>query len=288
MLGRIFIALSNIPGLKKKLWRAWYEYLARSQRASGWTFMNYGYADHDGSKLQLAEADEASRHWIQLYDHVAGPIDLAGRHVLEVGSGRGGGSSFLTRYRRPARMVGMDLSKNAVEFSRATHRLNGLEFKVGDAEALPFDTNAFDAVINVESSHCYPSFPQFVSEVQRVLKPGGHFLYADFRQAQEVDAWRDILQKSGLAVVRETDITANVLTALDRDNDRKLALIDELIPGFLRRSFLDFAAVRGSSVFEAFRSGRLVYRSFILRKTATATMSYILCYLTVIVDRTIL
>jgi len=288
MLGRIFIALCSFPGLKKKLWRAWYEYLAGSQRAAGWTFMNYGYAESRGPTLPLSEADEPSRHWIQLYDHVAGTIDLTGCVVLEVGSGRGGGSSFLKRYRRPARMIGLDLSKNAVDFSRATHPVDGLEFEVGDAEALPFDENTFDAVVNVESSHCYPSFPRFVSEVRRVLKPGGYFLYADFRERQNASAWRETLRESDFDVVRETDISSNVVAALDRDNDRKLALIHELIPGFLRSSFLDFAAVRGSAVYEAFKSGRLVYCSFILRKPALRQCLTFLCYLTVILDRNIL
>src|SRR5436190_7230614 len=133
MLGRIFIALCGLPGFKKRLWHAWYEYLAGTHRAPEWTFMNYGYATSEAQTLALAEADEADRHWIQLYDHVAGAVDLNGRMVLEVGSGRGGGSSFIKRYMRTARMIGVDLSKNAVEFSRAMHRMDGLEFRIGDA-----------------------------------------------------------------------------------------------------------------------------------------------------------
>ena len=53
----------------------------------------------------------------------------------------------------------------------------------------------------------------------------------------------------------------------DRDNDRKLALINQIVPRALRPSFLDFAAVRGSALFEGFQSGRFTYRSFVLRKT---------------------
>ena len=266
MLGRIFIALCGLPGLKKRLWRAWYEYLAGSQRAPEWTFMNYGYAAPGAETLALAEADKPDRHWIQLYDHVAGAVDLRGCTVLEVGSGRGGGSSFIRRYKQTARMIGLDLSKNAVDFSRAMHRVDGLEFRIGDAENLPFEDSSFDAVINVESSHCYPSFDKFLSEVRRVLRPGGHFLYADFRERGNVANWRDTLRNGELALLREIDITPNVVAALDRDNDRKLDLIHRLIPRILRPSFFDFAAVRGSALFESFRSGKLVYMSFVLRK----------------------
>jgi ubiquinone/menaquinone biosynthesis C-methylase UbiE len=251
MLGRIFIALCRVPGLKKVLWRAWYDYLAASQGAPEWTFMNYGYLDDRMDREELPAA---------LYRHVVGPVDLKGSTVLEVGSGRGGGASVIKRTMGPARMIGVDLSKNAVDFCRAMHRVEGLEFKVGDAEHLPFEDSSFDAVVNVESSHCYPSFDKFIGEVRRVLRPGGHFLYADFRE--DVDA----LRNSGLTVVRETDITPNVIAALEQDNDQKLAVIHRLVPRFLQPSFFDFAAVRGSSIFEAFRTRKLIYRSFVLRK----------------------
>jgi ubiquinone/menaquinone biosynthesis C-methylase UbiE len=228
--------------------------------------MNYGYAPPVPWTLELNEQDQPNRHFIQLYEHVTSAVDLRGSAVLEIGSGRGGGSSFIKRYKGAARMIGVDLSKNAVDFSRATHRIEGLEFRVGDAENLPFDDSCFDAVINVESSHCYPSFEKFLSEVWRVLRTGGHFLYADFRGREAVEGWGHLLRSSALEVLCETDITANVAAALDRDNERKLELIDRMIPSILRPSFLEFAAVRGSALFEAFESGELVYKSFILRK----------------------
>jgi ubiquinone/menaquinone biosynthesis C-methylase UbiE len=270
VLGRIFIALCSVPGLKKFLWRSWYNYLARSHRAPEWTFMNYGYANPE-SEAVLTSLDQADRHWIQLYEHVAGAVDLQGCTVLEVGSGRGGGSSFIKRYLKPARMIGVDLSKDAVDLSRQRHHLEGLEFQIGDAENLPFEEASFDAVVNVESSHCYPSFDRFLAEVRRVLRPGGHFLHADFRARENVEAWRESLRKSGLTVLRETDITQDVLAALERDDERKLALISSIVPRPLRASFLDFAAVKGSMLFEGFKAGRFSYRSFVLQKTATSS-----------------
>ena len=274
MLGRIFIALCSVPGLKKILWRTWYNYLARAHRAPEWTFMNYGYAAPGANTLRLAQADEPDRHWIQLYHHVAGSIDLEGRTVLEVGSGRGGGSSFIKRYMKPARMIGVDLSESAVQLSARTHPMDGLEFRVGDAENLPLGDGSVDAVINVESSHCYPSFEAFLAQVGRVLRPGGYFLYADFRQRDNVGDWRKSLRDSGLSVLREIDITQGVFAALEEDDERKLALINSIVPRPLRASFLNFAAVRGSSLFEAFRTGRLAYMSFVMRKEDRTSAGY--------------
>jgi ubiquinone/menaquinone biosynthesis C-methylase UbiE len=267
VLGRIFIALCGLPGFRKVLWRAWYDYLARSHRLPEWTFMNYGYAVASDQTLPLDAQDEPDRQWIQLYHHVAAAIDLTGSTVLEVGSGRGGGASFIKRYLKPARMIGVDLSSQAVGLSRERHRVEGLEFCVGDAEHLSFEDSSLDAVVNVESSHCYPSFDRFLNEVRRVLRPGGHFLYADFRDRENLAAWQKSLQNSELALLRENEITANVVAALDLDDARKLDLIATIVPRPLQTSFRDFAAVRGSTLYEGFRRGRFSYRSFVLQKT---------------------
>ena len=160
------------------------------------------------------------------------------------------------------------------QLSAQTHPIDGLEFRVGDAENLPLDDGSVDAVINVESSHCYPSFEAFLAQVGRVLRPGGHFLYADFRQRENVGDWRKSLRDSGLSVLREIDITPGVFAALEEDDERKLALINSIVPRPLRASFLNFAAVRGSSLFEAFRTGRLAYMSFVMRKEDRPSAGY--------------
>ena len=61
-----------------------------------------------------------------------------------------------------------------------------LSFKVGDSENIPLEKSSVDIVINVESSHCYGSFSGFLKEVSRVLRPGGRFLFCDFRPSEEI------------------------------------------------------------------------------------------------------
>jgi hypothetical protein len=119
----------------------------------------------------------------------------------------------------------------------------------------------------VESSHCYPRQTKFFSEVARVLKPKGHFLYADFRGRGALDGWQSDLQSSGLTIVAKTDITASVLRALDLDDQRKHDLLERALPPLLHSSVKDFAAFRGSKMYEGFRSGSLAYFSFVARKT---------------------
>ena len=266
MLAKLFITLCRIPHLQKKLWHGWYQYLARHYRAADWTFMNYGFND-PASRLKLDPMDEPDRACIQLYNHVAAAVSLQGLNVLEVGSGRGGGASFIIRYLKPATLTGVDLSEEAIRFCRRTHRVPGLNFQTGDAEALPFERDLFDVVINIESSHCYPHLAAFFNEAARVLKPGGHFLYADFRSRDSVDSWRQTLTASGLTIRAETDITSAVIRGLDSDNDRKRAIIERAVPKILHNSIRDFAALRGSKMYNAFLSGSLVYLSFVLQKS---------------------
>jgi SAM-dependent methyltransferase len=75
-------------------------------------------------------------------------------------------------------MVGVDVSSQAVAFCRQRHDVPGLLFEVGDAGHLAFGPASFDAVPNIESSHCYGDSAAFLAEVRRVLRPDGYFLYA--------------------------------------------------------------------------------------------------------------
>ena len=270
-LGRLFdIAYRRAP-VKRFLWRNWYEFLARWHRDRQWTFMNYGYRPAHGTPpLALAPEDEPDRSCIQLYHLVASAVDLSGREVLEVGSGRGGGASFVARTLRPRRMVGIDVSPGTVALCRARHAMPGLSFEVGNAEQLGFAHASFDAVLNVESSHCYGDPGAFVREVRRVLRPGGHFLYADFRSRDEVDAWRAGLLAAGLRLLAERDITSGVVAALDADDARKRDLIEAQFARPLRRAIGRFAGLRGTALYNEFRSGTLVYRAFVLQNGAAA------------------
>jgi len=272
MLAKIFSPIiSSSPRLKRTVWRRWYDFLARGYTQSDWTFMNYGYAEGNGDSLPrpvtLQPADEADRCSIQLYQRVVGNVDLTGRTVLEVGSGRGGGTSFVARYLQPKSVLGIDYSDNAVTLSQARHKgIPNLDFRQGDAEALPCADATFDAVINVESSHCYGSMEQFLSEVYRVLKPGGYFLWADMRHPEQREMVLGQFKGSGLEIVEERNIAPNVVLALQRVQDTKRDTIRRYVPRFLRGYVEDFSGVPGTRVYESLSAGKVEYWRFALRK----------------------
>jgi len=264
------------PAIGRAIVRLWYHYLAYIDPDHEMTFMNYGYAETDphAALPVLDREDEANRYCIQLYQHLTTGVDLKGRDVLEVGCGRGGGASFVTRYLKPASLTGIDVAARAIDYCRRHYRTAGLTFARGDAVALAFGHDSFDAVINVESSHYYRSMPRFLAEVRRVLKPGGWFLFADFRKREEIPALRRQLVEAGFEVVREANITDSILRALEVDNERKLALIHKRVPWLFRKAFKEFAATPGSASYESFSEARWEYSSFIMRRTENASPTH--------------
>ena len=250
--------------------RTWYEALVVIDREKQISFMNYGYAglDPNEDSLVLDETDEPNRYAIQMYHHVASAIDLSDKDVVEIGSGRGGGAAYIARQLKPKSMLGIDLSNNAIEFCKQQYSLDRLSFARGDAEAIPLPDNSVDVLINVESSHCYGSMERFLSEVRRILRPGARFLFADHRDREQLPVLRRQFEDARFEIIRETDITANVVRALELDNQRKRELIHSASPRVLWHEAEEFAALVGTRAYESFRTQDSPYVSFVLRTVA--------------------
>jgi ubiquinone/menaquinone biosynthesis C-methylase UbiE len=209
-------------------------------------FMNWSYETDPPMGIALDPADEPDRYPIQLYHATTTQGgDLAGKRVLEVGCGRGGGAAYLTRTFRPASYTGVDVNAAGIEFCRRRHHVPGLDFVVGNAESLPFPDESFDAVVNIESSHCYPHFDHFLSEVVRVLTPGGVLLYADARPQSHCARWDSDLNASALRMVSQRDISREVVQGMEPNSARWEAVADQLVPRFARRAARRGLPVRG-------------------------------------------
>ena len=229
--------------------------------------MNFGYAPQDPSQIpSLYSEDEINRYCIHLYHHVTNTVELSGKEVLEIGSGRGGGADYIKRYLEPASMVGVDFSPKAVNLCRQNYHVEGLSFELGDAEHLPFKDQSFDVVVNIESSHCYGSMDDFLSEVKRVLKPGGFFLFADFRRSENLVELNEQLERTAMRRIKQENITPNVINALDADHDRRMAHIQRGVPKILRQLMREFAGNKDTWIYKGFLEGMMVYQNFVYQK----------------------
>lgn len=262
LLERLF----SIPRVRRFIWQMWYPFLTRRLREEDVLFLNYAFETDPPVGLPLTPEDEPNRACIQLYHHVASQVDLQNKEVLEVSCGHGGGASWITRHLGPVSYTGLDLNPEGIAFCRNRHQVKGLTFVQGDAQKLPFGDGSLDAVINVEASHCYPDFAAFLHEVARVLKPGGHFLYADFRFSDQMAEWEAAIAAAPLEIIRQRDISSEVLRGMEGNAERSTALIVNRLPGFLHSLGRDFAGIPGARVHAALQRGDLCYRSYCFRK----------------------
>lgn len=160
-----FMYQSETP--RKLLWQGFYEFMSWYNQDTDWVTMNYGYAllSDDGHMIDNLLTEEQDKHEcfsLQLYYFITGTNkafkSLEGKTLVEIGSGRGGGISFLTRQFKPERAIGIDFSMNQVEFCKSRHsNISQLEFHQGDAESFTdvadLGESTVHALVNVESSH---------------------------------------------------------------------------------------------------------------------------------------
>lgn len=229
-------------------------------------FLNYGYAPNDSlshSRIRLPE-NYLNKNPTRLVLEVIGDCDvLPDDTLLDVGCGRGGTVTVFQKFFTFNRIVGMDLSSQAVAFCRKTHRFGNAGFLEGDAQSLPFEGSCFNIVTNIESSHGYRDVEAFWREVARVLKPGGHFLYTDLFSVEKIDASLARLDSIGLAEQRRVDITGNVLLSCDEIADTHARAYS----GDNDTDFMgNFLAQPNSPVYNEMKSGKSKYMIFKLRK----------------------
>ncbi len=150
--------------------------------------------------------------------------------VLDVCAGLAGPARFLAdRYR--AHVTGLDLTHSRCAAGRRLTALVGLGGRVrlvnGDAQAMPFASRSFTAVISQEGMLHVPDKPAALGECARVLVPGGRLAFTDWvatpalgdgerrRLAewmaavslQTADRYRVVLGRSGFSAVETEDLS---------------------------------------------------------------------------------
>jgi len=93
------------------------------------------------------------------------------KDVLDVASGEGYGTALIAQVARNA--VGVEIAPEAVEHASGAYQAGNLRFVVGDARSLPIPDASFDVVTSFETLEHFAEQRRFLSEVRRVLRPGG-------------------------------------------------------------------------------------------------------------------
>lgn len=191
---------------------------------------------------------------------------IPAQRVLEVGSGKGFNSEFLAQRHPDVDFVGLDLTPLNVKLAqKKAQSLQNLSFQLGDFNHIPFPDQQFDVVFGVECL-CYSlDNRQTLSELYRVLKPGGRLVVFDayrnpgfetfseelrlaaslleasmaVRQGMNAIAvWIEESEKLGFTILENTDITESIYPNVDHLHRLSLRYFEA--NGLMRRLSLFF------------------------------------------------
>lgn len=199
---------------------------------------------------------------LDLTGWLGGQLNLdRGVRVLDVASGRGASALHFCEH-FGCRVVGVDMSRANVEAAQSGARARNLEhlatFEFADAEQLPFDDEAFDAVI-CECAFClFPDKSKAAREMARVLRPGGRFGMSDvirngilpsaldvlgarvacLADARPLQDYVASLEAAGLAPVRVVDRSEALAELADHIRQRLFAA--EVLVGLKKLAWPNF------------------------------------------------
>ncbi len=148
-----------------------------------------GMLGYDAHALSALPADTTAS-----FAGVANPHGLApmspGATVVDIGCGAGMDLLLAAQAVGPGgRAIGVDMTEAMAERARVGARatgLNNVEVRLGDALALPVESDTVDFVISNGVLNLTPNKREAFGEVFRILKPGGQFLYGDIVVANEL------------------------------------------------------------------------------------------------------
>lgn len=223
-------------------------------------FLNFGYRplpgeDPKGPKLGFAFPNKDSA---QLLFQTIGDTSLEGARLVEVGCGRGGNIWLIRRHHQVELAVGLDIAAGSVARCAQTNPEPEAQFLVGDAECLPLGSQQADAVLSIETGATYPDIERFFRGAVRILRPGGHLLYADIVHHQIVPRHVAMLERLGMELVEQRDISANVKAARD-DRAERQALAFAKASDDDKATMAEFSGLTDSVLYNVFATGEHRY-----------------------------
>ncbi|MFC1816321.1 class I SAM-dependent methyltransferase [Thermodesulfobacteriota bacterium] len=105
-----------------------------------------------------------------------------GATVLEIGCGRGAGAKLIFQAFQPAKLHAQDLDIEMIQKAKqylSAGDSNIISLSVGNSVQIPFKDRSMDAVFAFGVLHHVPDWQAALSEIERVLKPGGVFFIED-------------------------------------------------------------------------------------------------------------
>jgi ubiquinone/menaquinone biosynthesis C-methylase UbiE len=152
---------------------------------------------------------EAYERLMGRFTRVAGKVFIdwlspaKGLDWIDVGCGTGAFTQLVLDNCAPKRVSAVDPSAEQIAFARKTPAAKHVDFRIADAQALPFDNHTFDAGVMALVITFVADPNKAVAEVARVTKPGGvvgTYMWDIFNKGLPQYPLREALQKMGVEV----------------------------------------------------------------------------------------
>jgi ubiquinone/menaquinone biosynthesis C-methylase UbiE len=130
----------------------------------------------------------------------------SGSTIVDLGTGPGILAIELHKLLPQAKTIGVDLSSDMLETARRNADEGGMsdfETRLGKAEEIPVESNSVNLVVTQSSFHEWEDPQRGLSEIFRILKPGGSVILKDYNRSW-LSGWRRSLLKFLLAIVGES------------------------------------------------------------------------------------
>jgi SAM-dependent methyltransferase len=123
--------------------------------------------------------DQVSRGIADAIEHAVDALDpQPGERILDIATGTGWAARRIAG--RGATVTGVDFGAGVIEAAKELSNGAGIDFRVGDAEALDFPDHSFDAVISTFGTMFARDAEAVASELARVVRPGGRVSLANW------------------------------------------------------------------------------------------------------------
>jgi ubiquinone/menaquinone biosynthesis C-methylase UbiE len=126
---------------------------------------------HNTAERLIPQHSDLNTFYEHAYRYAFACKYLKGACVLDIASGEGYGTYCISKIAK--NVVGVDICKESVELAKVKY---GLDYRLGDAENIPLESNSIDVVVSFETIEHIANPDKFINEVNRVLKKNGKLI----------------------------------------------------------------------------------------------------------------
>jgi ubiquinone/menaquinone biosynthesis C-methylase UbiE len=227
------------------------------------------FIDYEESKTFYLKYDEFRYRTEGHILHELDAIDFKGKKTLEIGLGQGADSMQVIN--RGAVYYGIDLTEESVRRVKERFQLFEkpyAEVRVANAEHIPYENDSFDIVYSHGVIHHSPDIVQIVSEIYRVLKPGGRAIIMLYhKNSFNYHVSIAFLRRAGLLLMQVFPFLAKSVSRLtgesvDRINRHKYHLKREGLKYFRMKNFLHRSTDGPDNIYSSVWTDRSVRKLF--------------------------